>query len=478
MRGPILRLYAFFLLLFAVLVGGTSWWSVFRASSLRDNPRNARTLLQELRIKRGLILAADGKTVLARSVPAPGRTFGRRYPIPALFAQTVGYADVAQGERVGLERSRDAALSGTANELGSIFTQLSGKQRQGDSVVTTLDPAAQKVALDQLAGRKGAVVALDPRTGAVKVMASVPGFDPNHLPDARAQAVEGSPLLNRGTQAHYPPGSTFKVVTAAAALDSGRFTPSSVLNGHSPITVSGVPLANDAGEQFGAIDLTTALTKSVNTVWAQVALQLGRGTLAKYMKRFGFYSQPSLDYPSSQLAVSRVYSFKGKPLGPGSRETDTGRVGIGQGGLGVTPLQMAMVASAVANGGRLMRPHLTDRIIDRDGRTVRVITPRVQSTVMSARAAGDLGTMMQQVVKEGTGTQAALNGIDVAGKTGTAQVGTQGSNLTQPWFIAFAPAKNPRVAIAATVERSQGGFGGTVAAPIAKAVMENMLRHG
>ncbi len=478
MRGPILRLYAFFLLLFAVLVGGTSWWSVFRASSLRDNPRNARTLLQELRIKRGLILAADGKTVLARSVPAPGRTFGRRYPIPALFAQAVGYADVAQGERVGLERSRDAALSGTANELGSIFTQLSGKQRQGDSVVTTLDPAAQKVALDQLAGRKGAVVALDPRTGAVKVMASVPGFDPNHLPDARAQAVEGSPLLNRATQAHYPPGSTFKVVTAAAALDSGRFTPSAVLYGHSPITVSGVPLANDAGEQFGAIDLTTALTKSVNTVWAQVALQLGRGTLAKYMKRFGFYSQPPLDYPSSQLAVSRVSSFKGKPLGPGSRETDTGRVGIGQGGLGVTPLQMAMVASAVANGGRLMRPHLTDRIIDRDGRTVRVITPRVQSTVMSARAAGDLGTMMQQVVKEGTGTQAALNGIDVAGKTGTAQVGTQGSNLTQPWFIAFAPAKNPRVAIAATVERSQGGFGGTVAAPIAKAVMENMLRHG
>ncbi len=478
MKRPILRLYVFFLLLFAVLVGGTSWWSVFRASSLRDNPRNARTLLQELRIKRGLILAADGKTVLARSVPAPGRTFGRRYPIPALFAQAVGYADVAQGERVGLERSRDAALSGTANELGSIFTQLSGKQRQGDSVVTTLDPAAQKVALDQLAGRKGAVVALDPRTGAVKVMASVPGFDPNHLPDARAQSAEGSPLLNRATQAHYPPGSTFKVVTAAAALDSGRFTPSSVLNGHSPITVSGVPLANDAGEQFGAIDLTTALTKSVNTVWAQVALQLGRGTLAKYMKRFGFYSQPSLDYPSSQLAVSRVYSFKGKPLGPGSRETDTGRVGIGQGGLGVTPLQMAMVASAVANGGRLMRPHLTDRIIDRDGRTVRVITPRVQSTVMSARAAGDLGTMMQQVVKEGTGTQAALNGIDVAGKTGTAQVGTQGSNLTEPWFIAFAPAKNPRVAIAATVERSQGGFGGTVAAPIAKAVMENMLRHG
>jgi peptidoglycan glycosyltransferase len=309
-------------------------------------------------------------------------------------------------------------------------------------------------------------------------MASFPGFDPNHLPSGQEQAALGSPLLNRATQAHYPPGSTFKVVTAAAALDSGRFTPGSVLSGRSPITISGVPLANDGGEQFGSIDLTKALTFSVNTVWAQVAEQLGRPTLTKYMQRFGFYRAPPLDYPSSQLAISRVFSFRGQPLAPGSRQTDVGRVGIGQGGLGVTPLQMAMVAAGIANGGRLMRPHLTDRIVDRDGRTVQRIGAHVQSTVMSSRAATDLTAMMGQVVKEGTGTAAALSGVEVAGKTGTAQVGNQGSNLTQPWFIAFAPLKNPRIAIAVTVERSQGGFGGTVAAPIAKRVLEALLPRG
>jgi peptidoglycan glycosyltransferase len=478
MTRPILRLYVLVLALFAVLVFFTSRWTVFEAGTLRDNTLNHRSLLEELRIRRGLILAADGRTVLARSVPDAGHTFKRIYPTPAIFSHEVGYSNAALGQRVGLERSRNSALTGDTNELGSIFQQLSGKQREGDSVVTTLDPVAQKVALDQLGGRKGSVVALDPRTGAVRVMASVPGFDPNHLPSGREQAAQGSPLLNRATQAHYPPGSTFKVVTAAAALDSGRFSPASVLDGRSPITISGVPLANDNGEQFGPIDLTKALTFSVNTVWAQVAVRLGRGTLGRYMKRFGFFSTPTLDYPAQQLAVSRVFSARGRPLGPSSGQLDVGRVGIGQGGLSVTPLQMAMVASAVANRGKLMRPHLTDRIVDRDGRTVRRINPHVQATVMSARSAAALTAMMAQVVKEGTGTQAALSGIDVAGKTGTAQVGNQGSNLTQPWFIAFAPARGPRVAIAVTVERDNGGFGGTVAAPIAKRVMEELLRHG
>jgi peptidoglycan glycosyltransferase len=478
MTRPILRLYVLVLALFALLVLFTSRWTVFEAGALRDNALNHRSLLEELRIRRGLILADDGRTVLARSIPDAGHTFKRVYPTPAIFSHEVGYSNAALGQRVGLERSRNSALTGDTNELGSIFQQLSGKQREGDSVVTTLDPPAQKLALDQLGGRKGSVVAIDPRTGAVRVMASVPGFDPNHLPTGREQAAQGSPLLNRATQAHYPPGSTFKVVTAAAALDSGRFTPASVLDGRSPITISGVPLANDNGEQFGPIDLTKALTFSVNTVWAQVAVRLGRGTLGRYMKRFGFFTTPTLDYPAQQLAVSRVFSSRGRPLGPGSGQLDVGRVGIGQGGLSVTPLQMAMVASAVANRGKLMRPHLTDRIVDRDGRTVRRINPHVQATVMSARSAAALTAMMAQVVKEGTGTQAALSGIDVAGKTGTAQVGTQGSNLTQPWFIAFAPARDPRVAIAVTVERDNGGFGGTVAAPIAKRVMEELLRHG
>lgn len=477
MTRPIFRLYALVVALFGLLVFFTSRWTVFEAGALRDNALNRRSLLQELRIRRGFIYADDGRTVLARSVPGPGKTFERVYPHPAIFAHAVGYSNAALGQRVGLERSRNAALTGDNNELGSIFGQLGGKRPEGSSVVTTLNPAAQKVALEQLGGRKGSVVALDPRTGAVKVMASVPGFDPDRLPSGREQAAQGSPLLNRATQAYYPPGSTFKVVTAAAALDTGRFTPSSTLSGRSPITISGVPLQNDAGEQFGSIDLTTALTKSVNTVWAQVAVSLGRSTMAKYMKRFGFYARPPLDYPPSQLAVSRVFGPTGRALGPGSGQTDVGRVGIGQGGLGVTPLQMAMVAATVANGGKLMRPHLTDRIVDPDGRTVQRIRPKVQSTVMSAAAARDLGRMMQQVVKdpEGTGNAAQINGTPVAGKTGTADVGTTGSNLTQPWFIAFAPADNPRVAVAVTIERTAGGFGGTVAAPIAKRVMETLL---
>jgi peptidoglycan glycosyltransferase len=479
MTRPILRLYVLVLGLFALLVFFTSRWTVFEAGALRDNALNHRSVLEELQIRRGTILADDGHTLLARSLRDVGHTYKRSYPTGDLFAYAVGYSNAAIGSRAGLERARNDVLTGDSNELGNIFNQLSGRQRQGENIVTTLDPGAQRVAVDglrsaQAAGTpRGAVVAIDPRTGAIKVMATQPSFDPNRPPAQRPKdPATQIPTLN-------PPGSTFKVVTAAAALDTGKFTPSSVLDGHSPITVSGRPLSNDNGEQFGPVDLTKALTFSVNTVWARVALTLGQSTLAKYMRRFGFYSKPDIDFPRGEIDLSRVFSTRdGRPLPLGSSEFDTGRVGIGQGGLQVTPLQMAMVASAIANRGKLMRPHFTDRVIDADGRITRHIGPQVQSKVMSPRAALALTEMMKQVVKEGTGTAAALSGIEVAGKTGTAQVGTPGSNLTQPWFIAFAPAHAPRVAIAVTVERSNGGFGGTVAAPIAKSVMEALLNHG
>jgi peptidoglycan glycosyltransferase len=332
------------------------------------------------------------------------------------------------------------------------------------------------VAQQQLGGRAGSVVALDPRTGAIKAMVAIPSYDDNH-PDAGGASVS---TFNRSTQAGYPPGSTFKVVTASAAIDSGQYTPSSVVDGRSPVTISGVPLNNDNSQSFGPIDLTTALTFSVNTVWAQVAEHLGRATMTDYMRRFGFYSKPPLDYPRNQLAASRPVSFKGRPLPPGSPSEDIGRIAIGQGGLQVTPLQMAMVAAAVANGGRLMVPHFTNRIVDSVGRTIQTIAPSVMSQVMKPSTAQAVAQMMQKVVDEGTGTPAQLgSGITFAGKTGTASVGTTGSNLTQPWFIGFAPIQNPRVAIAVTVERSQGGFGGTVAAPIAKAVVQTLLsEHG
>ena len=263
-----------------------------------------------------------------------------------------------------------------------------------------------------------------------------------------------------------------------AALDSGQFNSNSTVNGNSPVTISGVPLSNDNNQSWGPIDLTTTLVNSVNTVWAQVAVQLGNPTMTKYMQRFGFYSKPPLDYPPDELNVSRPFSPRGRPYPPGSPAADIGRIGIGQGGLQVTPLQMALVVAAVANGGKLMVPHLTARVVNADGVTVKTIKPMVYNQVMKPSTAQALTQMMTKVVEEGTGTAAQLGGISVAGKTGTAEIGTQGSGLTEPWFIGFAPVDHPTVAVAVTVDKTQGGFGGTVAAPIAKDIIQTLLNQG
>jgi penicillin-binding protein A len=472
MNLPIARLFGVIILLFALLVVWTSRWTVFEAGALNNDVLNRRTLIDELKIKRGRIIADDG-TVLARSVPAAAGTYTRFYPTSNLFSQPVGYSIAAEGRSAGLERSRGDALRGLQTGLSSIFGQLSPR-RVGDDVYTSLDPKAQRVAMQELASRAGSVVALDPRTGAVKVMYANPGYNNNH-PDAKGPGIS---TLNRSTQAGYPPGSTFKVVTATAAIDSGKYTPNSIINGDSPKVISGVPLANDLNQDFGPITLTKALTDSVNTVFAQVAENVGRGTMTKYMKRFGFYAKPPLDYPPEEMTASRPYSPTGRPYPPASPNEDIGRIGIGQGGLEVTPLQMAMVAAAVANGGKLMTPRLSIKAVDQDGRTVQTYKPSVMSEVMSPTTAQDLTQMMKTVVEEGTGTPAQLGGISVAGKTGTAQVGVAGSNLTQPWFIGFAPADNPRVAVAVTIERTEGGFGATVAAPIARDVMKTLLSEG
>jgi peptidoglycan glycosyltransferase len=306
----------------------------------------------------------------------------------------------------------------------------------------------------------------------------VPEYDANLIPSdfGRLNRDENNPLLNRATQELYPPGSTFKVVTATAALDSGKVTPGTVIDGGSPKTISGVPLENFGGQSFGPISLTDALTNSVNTVFAQVGEDIGRDTLVEYMERFGFYADPRLDYPDEQMIASGIRNADGR-LVKGDGGFDVGRVAIGQGGaegaIIATPLQMAQVASAVANRGRLMKPLLTDRIVRKDGRIKERIEPDLQAEVMKPETADALAAMMSRVVEEGSGTAAALSGIRVAGKTGTAEVGPN-AEFTQPWFIAFAPVGNPRVAIAVTVERTEGQ-GGTVAAPIAKSVLEVLL---
>jgi penicillin-binding protein A len=470
MFAPIYRLYVLVVALFALLVVFTSRWSVFEAKSLRDHPLNRRQLLEQARIKRGEIKAADG-TVLARSVRRSDGTYTRRYPEGDLFSHAVGYSFIRFGQ-AGLERSRNGPLTGERDEITSIVDELAGKPREGDNVTTTLDPAAQRTAVDALGGQKGSVVALDPRTGAVKVMVSIPQYDPNQVPDqfSSLNHDEEAPLLNRATQGRYAPGSTFKVVTAAAALDSGRYSPDSVVNGDSPKTISGVPLSNSGGQSFGDIDLTTALTNSVNTVWAQVGESLGVRTMAKYMERFGFYARPPLDYPAFQRYPSGEYKANDL-LSPTSGAIDVGRMAIGQDKLQVTPLQMAMVAAAVANKGTLVKAHFTDRIVDPDGRVTDDVGTSPYHRVMQRGTAEKLAEMMSNVVKEGTGTAAALEGVQVAGKTGTAE---RGDGTNQVWFIGFAPIEDPKVAIAATVERSDGE-GGTVAAPIAKQVLETLL---
>jgi peptidoglycan glycosyltransferase len=479
---PIIRLYGFVVLLFALLVAFTSRWTVFDASSLRANKLNARTQLEQQRVERGPILAADG-TVLARSVRGAEGTYERTYPTGEEFAHAIGYSYITFGT-TGLERFRSAELDGhNGTNLQTILDQLQGRKARGDKVLTTLDPAAQGVANAALAGHRGAIVALDPSSGAVRVMAATPGFDPNQL-HTRAgglrlerEETEHNPptksRVNRATQFGYPPGSTFKVITATAAIDSGAFTPESTISGRDGIPISGVPLQNDEHETFGQISLTQALAKSVNTAWAQVAERLGKQTLARYMRSFGFDSKPKLDYPSEEMSSSGEYD-RGHLLSPTSELVDVGRMGIGQDKLQVTALQMAEVAATVANHGRLMVPHMTDRVIDSEGRTVLTVSPAVQSVVMKPSTATAVTGMMEAVVTEGTGTAAQIPGVQVAGKTGTAET-LPATAINNVWFIAFAPASNPKVAIAVTLQ-GVPGFGGAVAAPVAKQVMERLLK--
>ncbi len=468
------------LALFVLLIIFTARWTVFDRTALQDNPQNKRAQIQQQRIARGAISAGDG-AVLARSVRGADGAYTRRYPRGGLFAQPVGYSYLNPGT-AGLEQFYNRELLGKNQGLQNTLRRIQGKRLEGNDLRTALDPGAQRIALDGLAGRAGAVVALDPRTGRVKVMASVPGYDPNRLKTRDltlgVDNALGAPFLNRTTAGLYPPGSTFKVVTAIAALDSGKYQPSSRVSGSNGVAISGVPLNNDGNVDYGNVDLTFALTNSINTVWAQVGERVGARTMQRYMSRLGFDRRVVVDLPAGERLPSGEFCSKGGRrtlVRPTDRCVDLGRMSIGQDKLLATPLQMALVAAAVANRGRLMRPFLATRATAPDGRAALENRPEEMSRVMSPGTADEVRGMMTRVVQEGTGTAAALQGIDVAGKTGTAER-DPARNITQPWFIAFAPADAPRVAIAVTVERTVGGFGGTVAAPIARAVMQSLLR--
>ena len=486
MNVPIRRLLAVVLLLFALLVGFTSQWSVFDADDLEAKTENKRPLFEAQQIKRGKITTADGEVIANSTKTGENESYQyvRKYPQGSLFGNPIGYSFITQGTS-GFERAENATLTGEENEFVSIIDQIRGQQREGSDIVTTLDASAQQLATDQLeaTGRPGAVVAMDPSTGAIRVMASTPGYDPNTVPDDQDQLNNADPsvLTNRAIQSLYPPGSTFKVVTAAAALDSGAATPDTVLSGATPQTFSGVPLANAGGEPFGDIDMRTALTHSVNTYFAQLGESVGAETLLEYMDRFGFGSDPEVQLPDDQKAASGIFVVGGKA---GFKQVDEGfdlaRVAIGQGGqegeVRASVTQMAEVAATIANGGKLMKPTLIEKVVDPDGRVTDELDPEVQSDVVSEETASELTDMMTSVVDEGTAEALAddLGGTTFAGKTGTAEINIE-QDLAQPWFIAFAPVEDPQIAIAVTTDPCTGCFGGTDAGPIATSVMNELL---
>jgi peptidoglycan glycosyltransferase len=465
---PIARLFVLVLVMFGALVAYTSRWSVFEASALQDNKLNARTLLETRYIQRGPIYAADG-SVLADSVRGADGGYERRYPFGAQFANPIGFSFPNQGS-VGLEAYDNSLLAGTPLDHESIVDQLEGHQTGGDSVYTTLDPTAQSVALQALEAshHTGAVVAITPSSGAIRVFASVPAYDPNGVPTKS----QGGSEFDRVTEAQDDPGSIQKVVTAIAAIDTGKFTPETLVDGKSPQTFEGIPLNNDENLSYGYITLTEALTQSVNTVYANVAQRLGSTILARYMSRLGYYQDPPIDLPSDELTPSGVRDSKGD-LVPVA-DSDVPLVGIGEGQLTVTPLQMVMVASAVANGGKLMRPYLTAKVVNADGVTVRRTTPTLFDTVMKASTATAVTTMMEGVVQDGT-AEAALAGFDIkpiAGKTGTAELGNSTNSPNDAWFIAFAPGKD--IAVAVVVEKTYD-YGASAAAPIARDVLQSLV---
>jgi peptidoglycan glycosyltransferase len=480
---PISRLFIVALVMFGALLVSTSWWTVLRADDLDHDTANHREGIRAQKVRRGTIYARDGSAI-ARSTRDDEGVYSRVYPQGKRFGHPVGYsyASPPLGESE-LERQYNDELTGNDDSaIESTFDQLVGRKQEGKDLRTALDPRAQQLALDEIAavGQSGAAVALDPRSGAVKVMASTPTYDPNAIKKADAFSAankdnKNTPLVNRAVQFGAAPGSTFKVVTSTAAIDTGRFSPSSTVDGDSGQKISAVPLANDFNQDFGQIDLKAALAKSVNTAFANVGEKLGKATMKEYMERLGFDRKPKLDYPKDSMSASVVApNPPGHAVSPTSRFVDVGRMAIGQGGLQATPLQMAQVAAAVANDGKLMKPHIATKVVDRDGRTVDTIEPELQSDVMKPSTAAAVTDMMVAVVQSGTGTKAQIPGIQVAGKTGTAET-EFGAKINDVWFIGFAPAESPRIAVAVTV-KAVTGFGGDFAAPIARDIMQELLK--
>ena len=477
MNAPLRRVALSVLVLFTLLIVNANYIQVVRSDELRNDGRNTRVLAEEYNRERGAIVVAGNE--IARSVPSEGAlNYLRQYPEGPLWAPVTGYYSVIYSNTM-LERSANEVLSGTdprltLRRLTDLFT---GRDPQGGDVVLTLDPAVQRAAMAGLEGVTGAVVALDPRSGAVLGMGSTPTFDPNQLsshdPDAirayaeELEAAERDPRLNRAIRDNYPPGSVFKVIVSAAALENG-FEPDTEIPAPDVLTLPGTSttLENFGGSSCDPDEeqpLIEALTISCNTAFALLGVEVGEDAVRDTAARFGMDGE--------ELAIPMAVEPSG--IGDPQDDAQLGVASIGQQDVVVTPLQAAMIAAAVANDGRLMQPYMVDQVRAPDLSVIDRTEPEVLSEATSADVAADLTEMMISVVENGSGQAAQVPGVQVAGKTGTAENDGPDHN----WFVGFAPADDPQIAVAVFVANG-GGTGGDVSAPIAREVLAAYLGGG
>jgi penicillin-binding protein A len=448
--------------LFAILLAYLALVQVVLGPRLAETPQNPRLALAAERTRWGRILDRH-LGVLADSVEVEGRQV-RRYAAGSLFAHVLGYRSAQYG-LAGVESRYDPQLLGLpAQDPWQVVLRAIGQPSQGNDVVLTVDTTVQQAAEAALGGSRGAVVALDPRTGAVLALVSHPTFDPATL-DADWPTIlhdPATPLLDRATQGQYPPGSAFKTITLAAALLSGRVTQRSMFECPGFITVAGGTITDFQGEAHGRIRVPQAFALSCNVAFVRIGLLTGAEAILKMARAFGLGRAPRFDLPTApgSLPDPRALGLRG-----------LAQISFGQGSLLVSPLQMCLVAAAIANHGIMMRPFLLSQLRTPGGRIIETYAQRGSRAVLPSWVAAEIASDMIGVVRGGTGTAAQIPGVEVAGKTGTAE---NPHGRTDAWFIAFAPADRPQVAVAVLVENAGGGS--DVAAPAARQVLQAALR--
>jgi penicillin-binding protein A len=469
LNAQLRRTFYLFVVGFVALVGVLAYWQVYARESLATDPANRLQSRRVQEVPRGLILAGDGETELARSEQDDNGTYERLYPEGPLYAGVTGYWSTRYGAS-GLEISQNNNLSGAGEPetLDELMNQFSGVDEAGNDVELTLDPELQRLAYDGLASSstgRGAAVALNPKNGEILSLVSYPSFDPNNIDDNFEELAEdpGFPLVNRATQGLYPPGSTFKVITAAAALEAGVKT-SDRYRDNGIYETPGYTVYNYRAREYGQQTFEQALANSVNTIFARIGNEdVGAEALAQKAEAFGFYD------PYEDFALPISPSF----FNPPPEQWDQGNVAqssFGQQTVSSTVFEMANVAGAIANGGTMMEPRLVREVRSPDGVIIDKPTSRVHSRPIDGENAGTLTDMMEAAVTQ-VETGAAIPGVKVAGKTGTAEA--PGEEL-HSWFISFAPADDPEIAVAVMVENGQEGY--KQALPIVRRLMEAHLR--